>query len=234
MKKKVLCIVLARLNSQRLKRKVIKKFEKKDSTIFENFIKRIQHAKEIDKVVLATTIREEDKVLVKIAKKYKLDYFCGSEKNVLDRFYKVVKKYETEYEFIVRANVDCPFFMPTVLDNMIKKFKVVKKDFYSPFDKNIYPFGFTFCLFNKKCIFKIKKYAKLKKHKEHIENFCIDNPILFKRFYPKIKRFIAPEINITLDTYNDFINLKKINHYLKNTRIASQPQKLINYYKNNL
>ena len=139
MKKKVLCIVLARLNSKRLRGKVLKKFGKKEPSIFDFFIKRIRLSKEIDKVVLATTNKKNDKVLVKIAKKNKLDFFCGKETDVLDRFFKVTKKYESEYEYIVRANVDCPFFMPTVLDTMIKKFKISNKDFYSPFAQNIYP-----------------------------------------------------------------------------------------------
>ena len=86
MKKKVLCIVLARLNSKRLRRKVLKKFGKKEPSIFEFFLKRIRLSKEIDKIVLATTNRRKDRELVKIAKKNKLDYFCGNEKDVLDKF----------------------------------------------------------------------------------------------------------------------------------------------------
>ena len=117
---------------------------------------------------------------------------------------------------------------------MIKKFKISNKDFYSPFAQNIYPFGFTFCLFKKSCIFKIKQKAKLKKYKEHIENFCLENKKFFRRYKPKIKIFVAPEINITLDTQNDFIKLKRIYFYLKKFSVKIQPQKLINYYKKNL
>ena len=230
MKKKVLCIILARTGSKRLKKKVLKKFGKNEPTVFDFFLKRIKHSNQIDKIVLATTSNFDDKILIRKAQKKGVETFSGSQNNVLDRVFNVLKFFE-DYQYLVRANVDCPFFMPSILDETIKKFKSSQKDIYSPFYKNSYPFGFSFCVFKLKTIFKIKKKAKQKKYKEHIENFCFDNKSMFKIFEPKIKRFNKPNIRITLDTEKDFQKMKKIYKYLKKTPVKFQPQKLIKYFE---
>ena len=112
-KTKVLAIVLCRTGSKRLKNKLLLNFGKKK--VIEFFFERLKKTKGIDKIVVATTNKTKDKALIQSAKKYKLDYFIGNEKNVLERFYFCAKKYSKKYNIIVRANADCPCFMPSIL-----------------------------------------------------------------------------------------------------------------------
>ena len=50
----------------------------------------------INQIILATTRKVSDKRLIKIAKEKNIDYFTGSEENVLKRFYSCSKKFNAD------------------------------------------------------------------------------------------------------------------------------------------
>ena len=81
--KKILAIILARSGSSRLKNKVLLKINK--STILDIFIKRLTNCKNIDKIILATSKNQNDKKIIKIAKKNKINFYVGDEQDVLGR-----------------------------------------------------------------------------------------------------------------------------------------------------
>ena len=66
-------ILQARLGSKRLPGKVLKKINGK--TILEYVIKRLKKTKLSKNIIVATTKREEDQKIIKVAKKNKLLYF---------------------------------------------------------------------------------------------------------------------------------------------------------------
>ena len=86
MKKDTIAIIQARMGSNRLPRKMTKKLGK--YRIIEWVIKRLKKSKKIDYIVLATTKKKNDNILITFAKKYNIEYFRGSEINVLIDFIK--------------------------------------------------------------------------------------------------------------------------------------------------
>ena len=56
-------------------------------------IERISNSKKLDKIVIATTTKKTDDVIVAIADKLKIGCFRGSEDDVLDRYYNASEKY---------------------------------------------------------------------------------------------------------------------------------------------
>ena len=82
-KTKIVAIVLARLGSSRLKKKMIKKIDGK--RVIDLIIERLKKTKKINKFILATSTKREDKFFLKIAKKHNIGFFHGSENNVLER-----------------------------------------------------------------------------------------------------------------------------------------------------
>ena len=114
----VLAIVQARYLSSRLPGKVLKKVN--DKTIIEILINRLIKSKKISKIIIACSSNKMDKEIIKIAKKLRIDYFIGSEKNVLARYYFAAKKFN--YKNIVRITADCPLIDPNVVDLVIKNF----------------------------------------------------------------------------------------------------------------
>ena len=103
-KKKIVCIIQARLSSKRLPRKVLMDIEGK--TCIERVIERVKKSKLIDEIWLATTYLTVDKNLKKICDENKIHFFQGSNYNVLSRFYKISKI--TNASYIVRITADCP------------------------------------------------------------------------------------------------------------------------------
>ena len=88
--KNTVAIIQARMGSKRLPGKMLKKLSK--FSLIEWSVLRIMQSKKINKIVLATTNLKKDDLLVKVAKKYKISIFRGSEKDVLGRFFKAAKK----------------------------------------------------------------------------------------------------------------------------------------------
>ena len=82
-------LVQARTGSQRLKNKILLKIQGK--TILEILISRLKKCKNIHNLIIVTTKKSRDDIIVKICKKIKLITFRGSENNLINRYYKCAK-----------------------------------------------------------------------------------------------------------------------------------------------
>src|SRR6056300_980872 len=125
-------IIQARVSSKRFFGKVLKKIGKK--TILEIIIQRIKKSNKIDKIVVATTKNKEDLKIISLAKKLKVNYYKGSENNVLERYYFAAKKFNIKN--IIRVTADCPFTDPEIIDDLIS---IYKKNSVSYASNIIYP-----------------------------------------------------------------------------------------------
>lgn len=122
-------------------------------------------------VIIATTSREIDDPIVKIAKTCNVPIFRGSYKNVLERFYQTAKEFSIENIF--RISADTPLIDPRLCSQMVQFFQNGGLD-YVRFDYNtigIAMEGFTFSAL-KNAYFN----AKTDEEKEHVTIF-IKNPL---------------------------------------------------------
>ncbi len=101
----IVAIIQARCSSTRFPNKVFADLAGKP--LIWHVINRLHFAKEINQIVLATTINPQDDLLVEWAKKEAVSIFRGSEENVLSRFYHAAKEYNAD--IIVRITADDPF-----------------------------------------------------------------------------------------------------------------------------
>ena len=83
---KIIAVIQARMGSTRLPGKVLMNIE--SLPVLGHIVNRLRQVKTIDKVVVATSIKEKNKEIVKFCQNNDVDFFVGSEDNVLDRFYK--------------------------------------------------------------------------------------------------------------------------------------------------
>ena len=81
---KIIASIECRMTSTRLPGKVLMP-ALNDMSILEVMIKRVQKSKLIDEIILATTTNKDDDDIIKLAKKLKVNYFRGSEDDVLGR-----------------------------------------------------------------------------------------------------------------------------------------------------
>ena len=103
------CIIQARLGSTRLPGKIMMNLDGENS-VLDYVVNQLKFCKYLDKIIIATTTLEQDNSLVKYSKNNELDYFCGDENDVLDRFYQCAK--EAKIDTIVRICADTPFTEP--------------------------------------------------------------------------------------------------------------------------
>lgn len=134
---KVVAIVQARMGSTRLPNKVMKLIE--GTPMIELLLARLVKSKQIDQIVLATSVDERNTPLVEHVQS--LGYVCvrGSENDVLDRYLLAAK--ESNADIIVRITGDCPLIDPALVDSAITKFKILGVDYLSNTSPATFPDG---------------------------------------------------------------------------------------------
>jgi glutamate-1-semialdehyde 2,1-aminomutase len=134
---KVIAIVQARMGSTRLPNKVMKQI--KGVPMIELLLSRLSHAKEIDQIVVATSVDPKNVPLAEHVRS--LGYPCefGSEDDVLDRYVRTADAYGADV--VVRITGDCPLVDSQMVDECIHRFKAASVDYFSNIAPPTYPDG---------------------------------------------------------------------------------------------
>ena len=90
MVKNTVAIIQARTNSIRLPNKIM--FKINNMMLIEILYRRLKKSKKLNEIIIATT--KDSKILINFLKKKKIKFFIGSEKNVLNRYYKAAVKFK--------------------------------------------------------------------------------------------------------------------------------------------
>jgi glutamate-1-semialdehyde 2,1-aminomutase len=107
--------------------------------LIEILLKRLSNSKAIDRIVLATSERKEDDLLVQFVGELGFDTYRGSETDVLDRYYNAALKYQCDT--VVRITGDCPLVDSKLVDEIIYKFRSTGVDYASNIDPPTWPDG---------------------------------------------------------------------------------------------
>lgn len=106
-------IVQTRVGSTRVPGKVM--LDLCGKPVIGHVIDRLKQSRVLDEIIIVTTTHERDAIIVEQAKKNEVKWFCGSEEDVLSRYYCAAK--ENSLDVVVRATSDCPLIDPTILEN---------------------------------------------------------------------------------------------------------------------
>jgi len=225
MLKKIIIIIQARLNSTRLKEKVL--LDLCGKTVIEHIYERCKNCKGSGNVIIATSTNPDDDKLANFLKSKNIPYFRGSEKNVLDRFYSAAKKYNSE--IIVRVCGDNPLIDYMLIDTLIQKLVESNLDYAAP--KN-FPLGFGSEVFTFSALEKTYNRAKEKYQLEHVTPYIYENPEIFKISYIVENDAFAINCRLTLDTENDYQLLKHLYDKFYNNAVVDN-REVMNYLKLN-
>ena len=124
------CLIQVRMGSTRFPGKSLTLIN--DLTMLEYLINRIKNIK-TKKIIVVTTINPLDDAIEILCKKIGIDYFRGSEDNVLDRFYKAIEYYIPFIDmsdYIIRLTGDCPLSDPRIINDCINNTKENHYDYY--------------------------------------------------------------------------------------------------------
>lgn len=199
-------IIQARTCSTRLPNKVILPFYK-NKNVLEIIVNNIKKNSDI-KIAMATTVNQADDVLIEVAEKLEIDYFRGSEENVLQRFVNCAEKYN--FKTIVRICSDNPFldadYLKTIFESHTKSnadYTSYKKLDGTPVIKTHYG---VFCeVVELSALKKVQSLTNDKLYIEHVTNYIYTNPTEFKINLIPIPEFLqSKNIRLTVDSKEDW------------------------------
>lgn len=202
-------IIQARNNSSRLPNKInLPIFD--DLTILDIIIQKLKTFNNI-KIILATSNNNKDEVLKKYSLKYNIDFFQGSENNVLDRFILACEKYNVNK--VIRVCADNPFIDVSLLKTLIDLSSEKQYDYASYYYNNTPTIRTHFGIFAEyvslSALKKIKEATSKNKYIEHVTNYIYENEQTFNILKIPFK-YKGESIRLTIDDHEDFKLLKNI------------------------
>ena len=205
---KIVACIEARYSSTRLPGKMLIDIE--GEPLLSRVINRIKKSKKIHEIIIATSINSADQKIVNFSKKKKINYFRGSEENVLDRVLKANQFFNSD--IVVEVCGDCPLIDPKIIDNAIEVFLNNQFDVVCT-GGNIqsYPQGTEVMVFKRSLLESSVSYCNEDSYKEHVGLFFLENPSKYK--VKELKAPISlhkPNLRLQVDYQEDLNLVKKI------------------------
>jgi len=173
------CIIQARMKSQRLPGKVMMDVEE-NNPLLNSVISQIKFSKLAEKLIIATSDSKEDDIISIFSQKNHIDYFRGSESDVLDRYYHCAKNFSIST--IIRIPSDKPLIDPFLVDSIIDFFNSNSFDYVTTFLPPTFPSGTEVEIFSFSALENAWKNAELPSEREHVTPFFYNNKDKFKIF----------------------------------------------------
>ncbi len=161
----------ARSGSTRLPRKVLLKIQGRELLNIQ--ITRLSKCKEIDKIIVATTIASDDDIIANLCNSWNVHVFRGQVNDVLDRYYQALT--ELSPTWVVRVTSDCPLIDPDLVDAVIKFAKVNDVDYASNVLEEHFPDGQDIEVFKFEALKKAWQEATLVSDREHVTPYIRTN-----------------------------------------------------------
>lgn len=242
---KIAAIIQARMGSTRLPGKIMKKI--KGKSLLEHQIERVKKAKNINQIIIATSIKESEQPIIDLCDKLNISCFRGSEKDVLERYYETAK--HSEVDVIVRLTSDCPIIDPNIIDSVIDKYleqpyllsyvsNTIERTFPRGLDVEVFSFEalekahvnavseaerehVTAYMYSRKDEIHVASYKGKIDHSSH--RWTVDTPEDFKLIELIINELYSPEkIFLTEDVIRllkQHPDWKKINEHIEQKKI---------------
>lgn len=226
---KIIASIECRMTSSRLPGKVLMS-ALDDMSMLEVMIKRVQKSKLIHGIILATTINKDDDSIVELAKKLKVDYFRGSENDVLGRVVQAHKSINSD--IIVELTGDCPLIDPILIDQCIETYLDGQYDYVSNNNKRTFPDGSDVQVFSLKVLEEANNNTLDPLDREHVSKYLYENEKYSIFTIEAQGEYYWPTLGVTLDEQEDYELLKRIFKHFDNIYFSTLDY--INYLKENI
>ena len=194
-------VVQAHMGSTRLPNKMMKKLCGK--SVIGHVITRLKNSRCADKLIIATSNLSADDVLVEECKKYQVNFYRGSDADVLERFYQAAKIYELTD--IARVCADNTLVDWQIIDEEIKIYKNSRYDVVTCGET--VPLGLGCEIFSFELLKEARNNATEHYQHEHV------TPYIYENFYDVYKYNLKKDLRkfrFTLDTEEDWNLISKI------------------------
>ena len=209
-KNKICFVVVARSKSKRLPNKALLKIG--DTCVLEHLFKRLK-SNGLKNIIFCTTKKSEDIRLTKIARKNKIKFYRGSEKNVLDRM--MIPLNNIKPDIVVRITGDDILFDYFYFKKALNFF--LKNNFDYVDHKNLLSGAETEIIDFKVLNFIHRNFKDLD-GTEYLTNYIVHNKDFFNIGSAPVSKKHLARHSMTIDTKEDYIYVKKFieKYYKKN------------------
>ncbi len=205
----------ARMRSSRLPGKVLKPILGRPMLAL--MIERLQRARTVDNIVIATTVNAADDPIVALAEELEVDYFRGSEDDVLARVLGAARHFNADV--IVETTGDCPVIDPAILDKVVSDYRIGGADFVSNNLEYTTPRGTDVRVFSTEALAEVDCITNDPADREHVSLYFWEHPEKYR--LRNVRTEFPPEVaalRLTVDTPEDFELIRQIYEALYPTK----------------
>lgn len=204
---KTVATIEARMNSSRLPGKVMLPILGKPA--LQLLVERLQRAKTVDEIVIATTTHQADAVIERLAAKLGVGCFRGSEEDVLDRVLQAAQG--AKADVIVEITGDCPLLDPGMVDAVVQAHRTGQYDYVSNALGRALPLGLIVQAFATEVLAEVARTTQDPADREHVSLYIYEHPERFRLHALAMEEAEKhSDIRITLDTADDFALISAI------------------------
>ena len=186
--------------SSRLPGKVLSDIAGKPALL--RLLDRLQRAKTLDAVVVATTEQASDDVLARTVEAAGIKCYRGSENDVLNRVVEAHRMMKSE--IVVEVTGDCPLIDPTVIDLGVSTFLANDADVVANVVKPSYPMGIDVQVFRLAALAEIEQKIHDAAVREHVSLYFYDHPEQYRILHLEAPAsHHAPGLRLQLDYPED-------------------------------
>lgn len=173
---RVLAVIQARCGSTRLPGKVLMRLA--GLPVLAHVIDRVAACRLVDDLIVATTLNRKDLPLVAFCAAKHIPVYCGSEDDVLDRYYQVSRLLRPEH--VVRITADCPLIDPKVIDRAVRLHLASGADYTTNTIARTYPEGQDVEVLRGAALQQAWRSARWSSEREHVTSYIRKHPKTFR------------------------------------------------------
>jgi spore coat polysaccharide biosynthesis protein SpsF len=231
-------IVQARMGSTRLPGKMAREFYN-GTSLLEIVLSRLKTIAEEHRVIVATTVAEQDTFIVKTAEKLDLGVFRGSENNVLARFTGAAEMYGITR--IIRVCADNPFIQLKYIEKLLAYQTDSSVGYAGYLLNNFLPgikshLGFFPELVTLEALKKIDQTDLTSEYREHVTNYFYgpdNDTVPVEWIHLHYDQNILESVRLTIDTEDDFQIAGEIYNYLVTNGKEADENEIFAFISNN-
>ncbi|KPA15298.1 acylneuraminate cytidylyltransferase [Candidatus Magnetomorum sp. HK-1] len=207
-------IIQARTGSSRFPNKVLATLSG-NNTMLDYVVKRTQQSKNLKGIVIATTKKMNDQLIVDLANSLGVNVYRGSEDDVLKRYMNAAISENADP--VIRITSDCPLIDPAIIDQCIDIFFKESVDYVTvDVSKNGYPRGLDCEVLSFSALQQTFKETNANQnyYREHVTSYVYTHPNKFKKINcePPVQ-FKNMKLRLCVDEKADYEVVRHICEY---------------------
>ena len=204
---RICAIIQSRMTSSRLPGKAMLSLAGKPA--LERMIERVQRAKTLDDIIVATTLNAADDVIASLTERLGVRCFRGSEHDLLGRVLGAARA--ANADALVRLTGDCVAIDPAIIDLAVDSYREGDADYVSTHLELTYPFGMDVEVLATELLGRVENLVDEPKDREHVTLYIYTTPGFCRmKNLAAPPELSAPRHHLALDTAEDYEILRQI------------------------